>query len=358
MLDNVNSSYSSLFWLPTIEKECATAGLYESVLCAREVEYDSLSNTPRWCNELMIVSERMYSDAVKIKSNVASLSPKAYRIRRNVLFPECSSGSRKYRNRAGDKLEAVLEESGILNLLRYSTASEKEFVFVDVCGGPGAFSEMLFAWGKENLPNLTRIIGVGITLRPTEQGSVPSSVAWYPSLLAKATPSTSERSSTSVTECFLPLWGNDGTGNLLLSKNVNSFTEECLKNTARLHHSLPQTDSRKFCSKNGVDIVVADGGFDVSGQEALQEVLSAPLLLSEVILALKTLRQGGALVLKAFDTITMFSASLLFILTHCFEHVGLCKPLRSRVVNSERYIVAVSYRKSDLGSVLEDKPNS
>jgi len=60
---------------------------------------------------------------------------------RTFLWQQDSRGSTNFWNRAGDKLyqvhEAVNLFEGIINPTK----------FVDVCGGPGAFSQMIFESG-------------------------------------------------------------------------------------------------------------------------------------------------------------------------------------------------------------------
>jgi 23S rRNA U2552 (ribose-2'-O)-methylase RlmE/FtsJ len=44
-------------------------------------------------------------------------------------------------------------------------------------------------------------------------------------------------------------------------------------------------------------------------------------------------------VCKAFDCFSSISTSFIYLLTLLFEDVYIIKPLRSRIVNSERYFV-------------------
>jgi 23S rRNA U2552 (ribose-2'-O)-methylase RlmE/FtsJ len=55
--------------------------------------------------------------------------------------------------------------------------------------------------------------------------------------------------------------------------------------------------------ENGVDLVTADGGFDVKNYNG-QEVLTSKLLLCEIYAALKTQSHGGTFVIKFFDMFT------------------------------------------------------
>ena len=279
--------------------------------------------------QLNIVPSDLFDSVSDLKRSVGALSSKKYLATRNKHFPECTSGSKRYRNRAGDKLEAVLESSGIASDIRKHARSV--FVFADLCGGPGAFSEMLFTWIPQTV-KVNKTIGTGITL-DTKQ-NIKGSLAWYPSLLERQNAhSSAEKNELLPDGTFVPCFGSDSTGNILHNKNMDYFVKQC-QDLDREYTENTNNESGK-----AVDLVVADGGFCVDGQESLQEVLSFHLLLCEAILALRILRVDGSFVLKAFDTLTPSTVGLLYVLSLCFESVLLCKPDRSRVVNSERYIV-------------------
>ena len=92
---------------------------------------------------------------------------------------------------------------------------------------------------------------------------------------------------------------------------------------------------------------MADGGFDVSGKENIQEVMNKQLLLTQFIVPLATLRSGGTFVCKCFDLFTPFSASLVYLLHRHFDGVCIYKPAQSRPANSERYILCRGYRRGE-----------
>ena len=66
-------------------------------------------------------------------------------------------------------------------------------------------------------------------------------------------------------------------------------------------NTIIETTKERF--PNGLEIVTADGGFDVKIFIA-QEILSSKLLLCEIYLGLKTQKVGGMFIIKFFD---MFS---------------------------------------------------
>ncbi len=97
-------------------------------------------------------------------------------------------------------------------------------------------------------------------------------------------------------------------------------------------------------------MMMADGGFDVSGKENIQELMNKQLLLTQFAAAVGTLREGGHFVCKAFDLFTPFSAGLLHLMAAHFSAVALYKPAQSRPANSERYVLCRSLRGGGAGA--------
>ena len=55
--------------------------------------------------------------------------------------------------------------------------------------------------------------------------------------------------------------------------------------------------------------------------ENIQELCSARIVLSELLIAFKTLKEGGRFVFKMFDTFSDLSVSLLYVVSLVFEKV-------------------------------------
>ncbi len=58
---------------------------------------------------------------------------------RDTLYPLDRKGSSRFWNRAGDKLMQLVESVELLTSLRSTT-------FIDVCGGPGAFTQLILRY--------------------------------------------------------------------------------------------------------------------------------------------------------------------------------------------------------------------
>jgi cap1 methyltransferase len=223
---------------------------------------------------------------------------------RDQKFPQDRKGSAKFANRAGDKLWQVhcAVDDTLFDPLPPASA------FFDICGGPGAFSQLLLDKFSEMR------CGFGMTLRI---GMTASNDYWYRAL---------ERH-----ERFHILWGADDQGDVYVPANLASAAE-AVKNEL-------------------VSIVVSDGGFkiqklDDKHMENLQELFSGRIILSEFTLALNITAERGHFVVKLFDSFSHLTVSLIYIASLCFEEVYIVKPVKSRIVNSERYLAA-KRRKPD-----------
>jgi len=127
------------------------------------------------------------------------------RVSRDQLFPHSGkegreAGGKEHENRAGDKLAELVSASGLLNDVPVGAA------FLDLCGGPGAWSQLLLE--RREL----RLRGYGLTLRSgvgdTGDWHAQEKDEWYPELLRRSD--------------WAALWGADGTGDLLKPGNIAS----------------------------------------------------------------------------------------------------------------------------------------
>jgi len=211
---------------------------------------------------------------------------------------------RRRGNNAGWKFREICEGTGFLE-------EKRNYTFLDICGGPGAWSQELF---KE--PDVRK--GYGISLR---EGTAKECV-WYDKL-------------TDGSFNFRAVWGPDKDGNVM--QDFEALSKEI---------------------EEQVDFVLCDGGdgYGVSQKKGVhfenyEELLVAPLICAELRLGLKNLKPGGRLCIKLYDTFTDFTASILWGLCQVFEKVQLFKPQGSRACNSERYVVAFGFRE-DAGDFL------
>lgn len=175
--------------------------------------------------------------------------------------------------------------------------------------GPGGFLEAI----QHRTNNKTPM--VAMTLKSTER-TVPG---WR-----KSHAFLTEHPQVQIT------YGADGTGNLYVMDNQHEFR-------AAISRINPA----------GVNIYTADGGFDFSTDYNGQETTVQRLLAAEALAGLLTLKRGGVMIIKFFDTKCKATLELLWILATCFERTGMIKPHTSRPANSERYWIG-----ENLGDVM------
>lgn len=177
---------------------------------------------------------------------------------------------------------------------------EDELLTSHSAEGPGGFLEAI---AHRIYPKKAKMIAM--TLRSTEK-TIPGwrksaqFLASYPSVLIT--------------------YGADNTGNLYSLEN-----QEAYKKTAKAHLG------------GLAHIYTADGGFDFSADFNAQETTVQRLLAAEGLCGINTLRPGGTMILKLFDTTHVGTLDLLWLLSACFEKTAMTKPLTSRPANSERY---------------------
>lgn len=172
--------------------------------------------------------------------------------------------------------------------------------------GPGGFLEAI----QHRAPGSRSI---AMTLRSTER-SVPGWRKSQQFLIRNPT--------VAVT------YGADATGNLYHLPNQTAFA-------LAAHDHLGGT---------GADLYTADGGFDFSTDYNGQENTVQRLLAAEALAGLQTLRPGGTMIIKVFDTNQVATNELLWTLATCFERTGFTKPYTSRPANSERYWIGQGFR--------------
>lgn len=172
-------------------------------------------------------------------------------------------------------------------------ASENE-LFIDIGGGPGAWSEPLL--------DMTPLSGCGISLPlaapPANSGGSGSNSkdnnnktkdepnAWYPRLMKN--------------NRFRALWGANDNGDIFDAHNVERVRQE-------------------LCFARVV-IAIGDGGLaqtrlatSTTHNENLQELYSARVVLSQLVIAASTLVAGGTFICKMFDSFSALTTSILYV---------------------------------------------
>jgi 23S rRNA U2552 (ribose-2'-O)-methylase RlmE/FtsJ len=186
--------------------------------------------------------------------------------------------------------------------------SSNNIVYGALCEGPGGFIEAFNLYRKQRHNNIKDTI-VAMTLKNDTDVLVP---AW-------------KKSHKVLKECnhIYITYGADNTGSIYNIHNIQNYV--------------------KMLEEYKADLVTADGGFDFSPDYNNQETTISHLLYCEAITGILSLKKGGNMVLKMFDCFEKITVDLLYVLAYYFKEVNIVKPLTSRPLNSEKYIVCKGY---------------
>lgn len=96
-------------------------------------------------------------------------------------------------------------------------------------------------------------------------------------------------------------------------------------------------------SKQYADLITADGEFEWDDIN-FQEQEGYKLILGEIIAALNVQNKNGHFVLKIFESFTLPTVKLLYILSSFYTEVYIYKPYYSRPSDSERYVICKEFK--------------
>jgi cap1 methyltransferase len=188
------------------------------------------------------------------------------------------------------------------------------FVFADLCGAPGGFSEYILQHCRHPLCR-----GYGMSLvGSNEQGR---GADWK------------IRNTNNYQTCY----GADGTGDIYNWENVLALQSMVRTDCANTNAST--------CIEDGkVHLVLADGGFDAQRDSEHQEELAQKICICQAAAALTLLKEGGMFVMKMFGFRTAPIRTLMRNLMDAFDHIIAIKPISSRPASAERYVVFSGFK--------------
>jgi cap1 methyltransferase len=198
------------------------------------------------------------------------------------------------------------------------------FVFVDLCGAPGGFSEYIFR--RCESMQVAACQGYGMSLiGANEHGR---GARW------RLRDESSFRNGCHFSYCICT--GADGTGDIYSWDNVESL-QQMIQGSSPFAGTRSTPTSSNECKK--AHLVVADGGFDAQRDNEHQEEVAQKLVVCEATAALAILRPGGTLLLKMFGFQTSVIRCMMTELSQLFDHIITLKPISSRPASAERYVI-------------------
>jgi 23S rRNA U2552 (ribose-2'-O)-methylase RlmE/FtsJ len=133
------------------------------------------------------------------------------------------------------------------------------------------------------------------------------------------------------------------------SKSKSKTNKEGSSSTSVTNKNIIQSDTIKLFkkdiekSKKYLDLITSDGKIKIDNINT-QEQESYQLILSEIIAALKVQAVNGSFVLKVFETFTIPTIKLIYLLSSFYKNTYIYKPFYSRPYNSEKYIICKDFQ--------------
>jgi 23S rRNA U2552 (ribose-2'-O)-methylase RlmE/FtsJ len=221
-------------------------------------------------------------------------------------------------------------------LFLFGVADKKVLTYAALAEGPGAFIQAVINYRQKLIGNISKDKIFGVTIHP-EKGKYIEMGKQFLGFYNKQTPGLIQIHDTVPTSEASKHKAKDN-GDITQVKTISLFKKDIEK------------------SKTYADLVTADGGFDWD-DENYQEQEGYQLILGEIIAALRVQAKGGSFVLKIFETFTIPSIKLIYLLSSFYEETYIYKPFFSRASNSEKYVVCKGF-KFEQNKALDNKIKS
>lgn len=101
-------------------------------------------------------------------------------------------------------------------------------------------------------------------------------------------------------------------------------------------------------NKGKVNLYVADGGMEVKDKYSHKEAIHQAIFLGELLVCVGTLAVGGNAVIKIYTICSDFMRSLVACASSMFKETRIVKPVTSRPVNTELYMVLRHFRGANM----------
>lgn len=217
-------------------------------------------------------------------------------------------------------------------LVYFDIGSKKDLNYSALAEGPGSFLQAVLKFREKYNYDLKKDKYFGVTIHP-ENGSNIEMGKQFLGYYDKMYPELINVHKTYPLETANKFKGKSN-GDITNVKTISLFKKEISKN------------------KKYSDLVTADGGFDWD-DENFQEQEAYQLILGESIAALRVQNKKGSFILKLFETFTVASLKIIYLVSSFYEESYICKPLFSRSSNSEKYLVCKGFKYDQVKDAKE-----
>jgi len=208
-------------------------------------------------------------------------------------------------------------------LFLFGVADKKKLNYAALAEGPGAFIQAVINYRQKLGSGISNDKIFGVTIHP-EKGKYIEMGKQFTSFYNKQIPGLLHIHKT-VPIIEASKYKSRDNGDITQVKTISLFKKDIEK------------------TKNYADLVTADGGFDWDN-ENFQEQEGYQLILGEIIGALRVQAKDGHFVLKIFETFTLPSIKLIYLLSSFYKETYIYKPFFSRESNSEKYIICKEFK--------------
>ena len=208
-------------------------------------------------------------------------------------------------------------------IMSFDLIPDSKITYAALAEGPGSFIQAVIHFKEKFLSGIKNDKIFGVTIHE-EDGSNLEMGKQFISYYNKNFPEVLNIHKTYNESDALKYKSRDN-GDITKVKTISNFKKDILK------------------SKKYADLVTADGGF-IWDDELNQEQESYLLIFGSIVAALRVQNKNGSFVLKIFESFTMVTLKMLYILSSFYSEIYIHKPYFSRSSNSEKYVVCKGFK--------------
>jgi 23S rRNA U2552 (ribose-2'-O)-methylase RlmE/FtsJ len=191
-------------------------------------------------------------------------------------------------------------------LYLFDIADKKDLSYVSIAEGPSTFIQALINYRQKIGHGITNDKIFGVTIHPEKEKQ------------------------------FISFYNKQVPGLLNYNTTTDSGDITQVKTIGLLKKDIEKT--KEYCDLVTADSEIKWDDTNFKEQEGYQ------LILGEIITALRVQAKNGHFVIKIFETFTLTSIKLIYILSSFYEETYIYKPFFSRESNSEKYVICKGFK--------------